>query len=532
MSSQSSGSSVSNSAGQSTSSGQSASKSANTSFLVPQPALGYEGQWNSALQSLQQQQYEWAQQQYQKNSYLTDQMVSNAANFANPERIHQDMGAAESGVAQSMDAQRQALNQTLQSYGINPGDPKYAGALAASRTAQGAAMAAAGQTANRADVATGNQLRQQALGDVYQNTGVGANILGTSPGYANTGVQNVKFAPLGSQGTSNSASVNAAQSTNQSHSQSQNQSSGTSPTSGGGSRGSGDGSGGGSSGSGGSSGGTAPGAGSGGDGSGPGGGSYDPGGYSGGNTQSNPYYDPYAGGDPNLGNQQGALNNGVYGPSQGDYAPGSGDPSTNPGGNQDQSFGAGPDGGYSPDSYQTGSGDYSSTGSFSPGSYSGNTDYGTADQPTYTDSGMAAGGAVGGIPDDGTTGGHVDSNLSPSRGAITDDVPARLNAEEFVVPRDVARWKGEEFFHKLIQQSRQAREGVTAKPQQKPMTTKDAVSTMRSPGFQSKPVLHAFAGGGIPDGGGPETNAMPAQQASAFVLPAMQVSTPPGTAYN
>jgi hypothetical protein len=75
-------------------------------------------------------------------------------------------------------------------------------------------------------------------------------------------------------------------------------------------------------------------------------------------------------------------------------------------------------------------------------------------------SGYAQGGAV---PDDQTTGGQVPQSASPSQGMQTDDVPAQLNAEEFVVPRDVARWKGEEFFQKLIDQSRKARVMGSAK---------------------------------------------------------------------
>lgn len=75
--------------------------------------------------------------------------------------------------------------------------------------------------------------------------------------------------------------------------------------------------------------------------------------------------------------------------------------------------------------------------------------------------GMAQGGEVGApqgvIPDDATSGGFVPRHASPSMGAQTDDIPARLNAEEFVMPRDVAKWKGEEFFQKLIAQSRKAR---------------------------------------------------------------------------
>lgn len=471
----------------SVSQGQSQSQSQSAPVLVPQPALGYEGQWNSALQSLQQQQYQWAQQQYGKNSQLTDQMVSNAANFANPERIHQDMGSAEAGVSQSMDAQRQALNQTLQSYGINPGDPKYAGALAASRTAQGAAMAAAGQTANRADVAAGNTLKQQALQDTYQNTASGANILGTSQGYSGQGVQNVKFAPLGQVAQSVSQSLNRSQSTP-----------GVGNVGGGGGGGTSGGGGGGrpaSSGGGGSprssggggggahsnpmsSGGGSGGGGSGGSGSGGGGGYYDPGMQQAG--------DPYGSGDGYGGNSDSAGGANDYSTNPDDNY-GTGDNSTGAGGGNDYSTGD-PNSYYSPDSY---------SGDSSGGGYSG--DSGGGGDPGYSDSGYAAGGEVGGIPD-GTTGGHVDSNMSPSRGAITDDVPARLNAEEFVVPRDVARWKGEEFFHKLIEQSRKGREGVTAKPEQKPIQLKDAVAHMRGQGFQSRPVNQAFAGGAIPDG--------------------------------
>jgi hypothetical protein len=68
---------------------------------------------------------------------------------------------------------------------------------------------------------------------------------------------------------------------------------------------------------------------------------------------------------------------------------------------------------------------------------------------------MAAGGPV--PDDDATTGGFVSQDLSPSEGAQTDDVPAQLNANEFVVPRDVSLWKGQEFFYKLMAQARKDR---------------------------------------------------------------------------
>lgn len=63
-------------------------------------------------------------------------------------------------------------------------------------------------------------------------------------------------------------------------------------------------------------------------------------------------------------------------------------------------------------------------------------------------------------------GGAVPVDLSPSRGAIPDDVPSALTPGEFVLPEDVVRWKGEEFFNRLVEKSRTdkktRREGVPA----------------------------------------------------------------------
>lgn len=74
--------------------------------------------------------------------------------------------------------------------------------------------------------------------------------------------------------------------------------------------------------------------------------------------------------------------------------------------------------------------------------------------------GLADGGSVpdtqGGtaIPVEGP-GGAVPVAASPSGGAAIDDVPAKLTPGEFVTPQDVVRWKGEEFFQKLIKKSRE-----------------------------------------------------------------------------
>lgn len=73
------------------------------------------------------------------------------------------------------------------------------------------------------------------------------------------------------------------------------------------------------------------------------------------------------------------------------------------------------------------------------------------------------------------TGMYVDPLASPSGGAQTDDVPARLNVGEFVVPNDVTRWKGEEFFQKLIKQSREAKAEAPAKPQMRALPPEQPV---------------------------------------------------------
>jgi hypothetical protein len=60
-----------------------------------------------------------------------------------------------------------------------------------------------------------------------------------------------------------------------------------------------------------------------------------------------------------------------------------------------------------------------------------------------------------GIPTGGTPGGPVPVHASPSMGAATDDVDAKLTAGEFVIPKDVAQWKGHEHFVKQIDKARE-----------------------------------------------------------------------------
>jgi len=90
---------------------------------------------------------------------------------------------------------------------------------------------------------------------------------------------------------------------------------------------------------------------------------------------------------------------------------------------------------------------------------------------------FGAGGALafleeGGAVDD-IGGGAVPVEMSPSGGTQTDDVPAvapggpaRLNGGEFVLPKDVVSWMGEQQLQKLIEKARTQKSGATAKPQQ------------------------------------------------------------------
>lgn len=77
---------------------------------------------------------------------------------------------------------------------------------------------------------------------------------------------------------------------------------------------------------------------------------------------------------------------------------------------------------------------------------------------------FAEGGAVpaGDAPHDGV---HVTPDLAPPGAPPVDGVPAALNVGEFIVPTDVVKWKGEEFFQKLIEKSRDAKKEAPAKPQ-------------------------------------------------------------------
>ncbi len=79
-------------------------------------------------------------------------------------------------------------------------------------------------------------------------------------------------------------------------------------------------------------------------------------------------------------------------------------------------------------------------------------------------------------PYQGTT---VPAEISPSRGAIPDDVPARLAVGEFVIPEETVSWVGERTLHQLIDKSEKER--AEAEAQRQPSMTQAI------PGFDDEP---------------------------------------------
>lgn len=78
-------------------------------------------------------------------------------------------------------------------------------------------------------------------------------------------------------------------------------------------------------------------------------------------------------------------------------------------------------------------------------------------------------------------GGAVPASASPTRGKAVDDVPARLTPGEFVIPKDVVAWKGEEHFQKFIQKSREDRKANSpAQPKAMAVPAQPAVFSSRA----------------------------------------------------
>jgi hypothetical protein len=111
----------------------------------------------------------------------------------------------------------------------------------------------------------------------------------------------------------------------------------------------------------------------------------------------------------------------------------------------------------------------------------------------------------GALPSNATPGGGVPAHASPSNGQATDDVPALLTADEFVIPKDVATWKGHEYFAKQIDM---ARRGQQQFAQRDDIGGEPAPASPQQPNFISRPPHMGTTMGAIP--GMPQRQMMPA----------------------
>lgn len=132
--------------------------------------------------------------------------------------------------------------------------------------------------------------------------------------------------------------------------------------------------------------------------------------------------------------------------------------------------------GTAPQYQQLGTAGLNSTGDLMNNSYNNQLNQFNANQQSSSGLGAALGGIAGLVGNSSLAsgaaglgmfledGGPVPDHASPTAGKAIDDVPARLTAGEFVIPKDVLSWKGEEFFQKLIEGSRKAKPQAAAQP--------------------------------------------------------------------
>ena len=497
-------------------------------------------------EQLMQAQYAWGQQQFAQNSQLTDQvvgdmmnlygslsgmgttlmnqysqyfmpeyqnLVNDANNYASQARIQQAMGAAESGVAQNFNGQRNAALADLQGFGIDPSSGRYAQLDQAERTQEAAAAAGAGFQAEQATEATGRALRSEALqlGSVMPsqataaynaagqaataaenatlaNSQEGVNMMGSPTQWGALGQQLRTSASTGGGGGGGGGQrpPDSISGSNQGHptpafgpGESSSQADPNWAGTGGGNLGGGGGGGGGYQQSG-------PAIRTVGGGGGGGGGDNGP-------IDMGPGspYDPTGVDDWN---SQGGINQGPGVPIDTSSSLGSLPPGDNSAGTGEDTSGFNQDTGPTPAPAPTSD---QSSGSYTPGGSQDQTqsgDYGPSPSDNSSSSGGYARGGIIDKPHNGMGGGRragmgghsgaIPYSRSPSYGKDTDDVhgvlnqtgePLRLNAGEFVMPRHTVAWKGEEYFQRLIEKSKKARAGAGAKPTMKPALRQGAI---------------------------------------------------------
>lgn len=135
---------------------------------------------------------QWAQQDRARYESiyqpLEEQLAKEAEDYATPERQEMEAGKAEADVAQQFAAARQAAQDRLESYGVDPSQTR-AGALdLQTRIAEAAAQASAGNQARTQTENIGRALRSEAI-----NVGKGypGQIAGAAAGAGQSGNQAV-----------------------------------------------------------------------------------------------------------------------------------------------------------------------------------------------------------------------------------------------------------------------------------------------------------------------------------------------------
>lgn len=118
-----------------------------------------------------------------------DALSAEANSYASPEREQLEAGRDEAAVSQQFDSARNASIQNLESYGINPSATRFAGLDIGVRTAEAASVAGAGNQAIQRVAATRRALQAEVLnyGQAFPgqfagaiNTGVGAGASGAN----------------------------------------------------------------------------------------------------------------------------------------------------------------------------------------------------------------------------------------------------------------------------------------------------------------------------------------------------------------
>lgn len=111
---------------------------------------------------------------------LEDRLVSEANDYASPERKALEMGRSEAQVAQQFEGQRAAATKDLESFGVNPGATRFAALDTGVRAQAAAAAAGAGNQAAQSVDAIGRALRSEAINVGRGYPGQIAGAYGTS----------------------------------------------------------------------------------------------------------------------------------------------------------------------------------------------------------------------------------------------------------------------------------------------------------------------------------------------------------------